>query len=61
MIKKKYKILEDSFKQYILISKNTFAKTKINKILSKSGLLFGNGSDGRYRTTLGCHYECFRR
>ncbi|MDA0035100.1 phage capsid protein [Brachyspira hyodysenteriae] len=36
MIKKKYKILGDSFKQYIPLSKNTFAETKTNKITEKN-------------------------
>ena len=36
MIKKKYKILGDSFKQYIPLSKNTFAETKNNKITEKN-------------------------
>lgn len=36
MLKKKYKILGDSFKQYILLSKNTFAETKTNKITEKN-------------------------
>ncbi|WP_300368363.1 hypothetical protein [Brachyspira sp.] len=36
MLKKKYKILGDSFKQYIPISKNTFAETKTNKITEKN-------------------------
>ena len=33
---KKYKILGDSFKQYIAVSKNTFSETKINKITEKN-------------------------
>ncbi|MEI0558234.1 phage capsid protein [Brachyspira intermedia] len=36
MLKKKYKILGDSFKQYIPLSKNTFAETKTNKITEKN-------------------------
>ena len=36
MLKKKYKILGDSFKQYIPLSKNTFAETKNNKITEKN-------------------------
>ncbi|ASJ21480.1 hypothetical protein [Brachyspira hampsonii] len=36
MIKEKYKILGDSFKQYIPLSKNTFAETKTNKITEKN-------------------------
>ena len=36
MINKKYKILGDSFKQYIPLSKNTFAETKTNKITEKN-------------------------
>ncbi|HJH56034.1 MAG TPA: phage capsid protein [Brachyspira hyodysenteriae] len=36
MIKKKYKILGNSFKQYIPLSKNTFAETKTNKITEKN-------------------------
>lgn len=33
---KKYKILGDSFKQYIAVSKNTFSETKTNKITEKN-------------------------
>lgn len=36
MLKKKYKILGDSFKQYIPLSKNTFSETKTNKITEKN-------------------------
>ena len=36
MLKKKYKILGNSFKQYIPLSKNTFAETKTNKITEKN-------------------------
>lgn len=36
MLNKKYKILGDSFKQYIPLSKNTFAETKTNKITEKN-------------------------
>lgn len=36
MVNKKYKILGDSFKQYIPLSKNTFAETKTNKITEKN-------------------------
>ena len=36
MLKKKYKILGDSFKQYIPLSKNTFTETKTNKITEKN-------------------------
>lgn len=36
MLKKKYKILGDSFKQYMPLSKNTFTETKANKITDKN-------------------------
>lgn len=36
MLNKKYKILGGSFKQYIPLSKNTFAETKTNKITEKN-------------------------
>ena len=36
MLNKKYKILGDSFKQYIPLSKNTFDETKTNKITEKN-------------------------